>query len=113
MGSNPSSLSAAIPNSVSCGALVMPTGACPNCWRAWLAGSRNSIGLCWHGKVAWRVKSGALSVVPGVTREEHRAMIQYVNEMEAVCDPSAREPLSRHEASLQLDCRAGGRSPRA
>ena len=61
-----------------------PVGACPNCWRAWLVGSRNSIGYCWHGKVAWRVKSGALSVVPGVTREEHRAMVEYMSEMEAI-----------------------------
>ena len=69
-------------------ASVAPAGACPNCWRAWLAGTRSSIGYCWHGKVAWRVKSGALTVVPGVTREEHRAMLEYVDEMEAIMRPA-------------------------
>jgi hypothetical protein len=38
-----------------------------------LARPRNAIGYCWHGKAAWRVKSGALVVEAGVTREEHRA----------------------------------------
>jgi hypothetical protein len=32
-------------------------------------------------------KSGALSVVPDVTREEHRAMLEYVDEMESVMRP--------------------------
>ena len=66
---------------------MKPEAACPNCWRAWLVGPRESIGYCWHGKVAWRVKSGALSVVPGVMREEHRAMMEYVDEMEAIMRP--------------------------
>jgi hypothetical protein len=69
-----------------------PAGTCPNCWRAWLAGPRDSIGYCWHGKVAWRVKSGALVVLPGVTREEHRAMLEYIDEMEAIIRPTDRVP---------------------
>ena len=41
-----------------------------------------------HGKVAWRLKSGAeLAVAVGVTREEQRAMLEYVNEMESLSDP--------------------------
>jgi hypothetical protein len=54
-----------VPESSTNAALSAPADACPNCWRAWLAGARNSIGYCWHGKIAWRVKSGALSIVPG------------------------------------------------
>ena len=65
-----------------------PKCACPNCWRAWLnTKPRTMLGYCWHGKVAWRVKSGALAVVDGVTREEHRAMLEYANEMESVAMP--------------------------
>jgi hypothetical protein len=45
------------------------------------------VGYCWHGKVALRVKSGALAIVDGVTREEHRAMLEYANEMESVAMP--------------------------
>jgi hypothetical protein len=66
-----------------------PAAACQNCWRAWLTGPRNSIGYCWHRKIAWRAKSGAeFAVVVGVTREEHRAMLEYVNEMESVLSPA-------------------------
>jgi hypothetical protein len=67
---------------------VQPTPACPNCWRAWLTGARDSIGYCWHGKIVWRVKSDALVVLPGVTREEHRAMLEYESEMEAAIYPT-------------------------
>jgi hypothetical protein len=66
---------------------VQPQSACPNCWRAWLVGPRSAIGYCWHGKVAWRVKSGALAVAVEVTRDEYRAMLQYVSELEAVMRP--------------------------
>jgi hypothetical protein len=65
-------------------ALSAPAGVCPNCWRVWLAGSKSSIGYCWHGKIAWRSKSGALAVAPGVTRDEHRAMLKYATEIESV-----------------------------
>jgi hypothetical protein len=60
-------------------------GACPNCWRAWLyARPRTELGYCWHGKIAWRLKPDAeLAVVAGVTRDEHRTMLEYVNEMES------------------------------
>jgi hypothetical protein len=68
--------------------LSTPAGACPNCWKAWLIGPRSAIGYCWHGKVAWRVKSSVLSVVPEVTREEHRVMLEYVSEMEDVMRPN-------------------------
>jgi hypothetical protein len=67
---------------------VQPTSACPNCWRAWLAGSRTAIGYCWHQQTAWRLKSGALSVVPGVTREEYRAMVEYASEMDLLTHPT-------------------------
>jgi hypothetical protein len=69
--------------------IVAPAGACPNCWRAWLVGPRSAIGYCWHSKVAWRVKlGGELAVEAGVTREEYRAMLEYVNDMEAVMRPT-------------------------
>jgi hypothetical protein len=74
--------------------LIKPTDACPNCWRAWFTGPRNAIGYCWHGKVAWGVKSGPLAVVPGVTREEHRAMLEYLNEMESLV------PVSRSSSDV-------------
>jgi hypothetical protein len=72
--------------------LSQPKGACPNCWRAWLAGPQSGIGYCWHGKIAWRVKSGSLAVAEGVTREEHRAMLEYENEIEAVMHSAASSP---------------------
>jgi hypothetical protein len=64
--------------------------------RAPFAGERSSqqhrarqLGYCWHGKIAWRVKSGAeLAVAAEITREEHRAMLEYVNEMESVVRPA-------------------------
>jgi hypothetical protein len=66
---------------------VQPQAACPNCWRAWLVGPRSAIGYCWHGKMAWRVKAGGvLAVEAGVTREEYRAMLEYVNEMQLVAE---------------------------
>jgi hypothetical protein len=65
-----------------------PAGACPNCWRAWLVRPRDAIGYCWHGKVAWRVKSGALAVAPEVTRDEYHAMAEYITEMESVMRPT-------------------------
>jgi hypothetical protein len=34
------------------------------------------------------VKSGALSIVSGVTREEHRVMLEYVSEMEDIMRPN-------------------------
>jgi hypothetical protein len=65
-----------------------PAGACSNCWRAWLVGPRDAIGYCWHGKVAWRVKSGGeLAVAADVTRDQRRAMLEYVSEMAAVMQP--------------------------
>jgi hypothetical protein len=48
---------------------VKPVAICLNCWRAWLVGSRDSIGYCWHGKIAWRVKSGALRYPRGAPRD--------------------------------------------
>ena len=70
------------------GSITQPEGACPNCWRVWLAGPRSAIGYCWHGRVAWRVKIGAeLAVAAGVTREEHRAMLEYMNEIELLAQP--------------------------
>jgi hypothetical protein len=44
-----------------------------------------------HGKVAWRMKSGALVVAPGVTREEHRAMLEYISDMESLMPLPSRE----------------------
>ena len=67
--------------------LIKPTEACPNCWCVWLVGPRDSIGYCWHGKVAWRPKQSGLVVTAEVTREEHRAMLEYVREMEALTAP--------------------------
>ena len=70
--------------------LTQPTSSCPNCWRAGLnTRPRTALGYCWHGKIAWRLKSGAdLAVAPEVTREEHRAMLEYVNDMESVTRPT-------------------------
>jgi hypothetical protein len=65
--------------------LTQPALACANCWRAWLnSRPRSALGYCWHGKVAWRVKSGALAIAEGVTRDEHRAMLEYANDMESL-----------------------------
>jgi hypothetical protein len=48
-------------------------------------GSSDHRARCWHRKVAWRVKSGdELVIAVGVTREEHRAKLEYVSEMELV-----------------------------
>src|SRR5450759_5456865 len=70
-------------------AWCLSISACRTCWRAWLnARPRTTLGYCWHGKIAWRVKSDAeLTVAAGVTRQEHRAMLEYVNEMESVMTP--------------------------
>jgi hypothetical protein len=38
------------------------------------------------------VKSGALVVLPGVTREEYRAMLEYVDEMEVIIRPTDPVP---------------------
>jgi hypothetical protein len=61
-----------------------PKSACLSCWRTWLnARPRAELGYCWHGKVAWRVKAGdELAIAEGVTREEHLAMLEYLNEIE-------------------------------
>ena len=62
--------------------------------RAPIAGGRGTttpraaLGYCCHGKVAWRVKGAELAVAAGVTREEHRAMLEYVNDMESVTRPT-------------------------
>jgi hypothetical protein len=76
--------------------------------RAPIAGERGSqqhrarqLDNCWHGKIAWRVKSGAeLAVAAEITREEHRAMLEYVNEMESVM-----------RSAKSLDARAAPPSP--
>jgi hypothetical protein len=50
------------------------------------------IGYCWHGKVAWRVKSsGELAVAPEITRDEYHAMVEYTNEMELLGAQLSRE----------------------
>ena len=89
-----------------------PAGACPNCWRVWLVGPRSSIGYCWHRQTAWRVKSGALSVLAGVTREEHRAMMEYVDEMEAIMRPAKpRDPCGAPSAVQLKFSYVGQESP--
>jgi hypothetical protein len=63
--------------------IVAPAGACPNCWRVWLAGPRNTLGYCWHGRVAWRVRpSGEFIAAPGTDKTKHLAMVRALQKRE-------------------------------
>lgn len=66
------------------------TGACPNCWAAWVnARPRPGLGYCWHGKIAWRLTTRLEMVsMADVTRDEHRAMMEYQIEMDSLQRPA-------------------------
>lgn len=57
---------------------TQPNGACDTCWRVWLnARPRQSLGYCWHGYIAWRVRpSGEFITAPGTDRNKHLAMVR-------------------------------------
>jgi len=57
--------------------------ACPNCWRVWLTGPQSSVGYCWHGRVAWRVRpSGEFITAPGVDKNKHLAIVRALQKRE-------------------------------
>jgi hypothetical protein len=63
--------------------LVQPTDACPTCWRVWLAGPRNTVGYCWHGSVAWRIRPGGEFITKsGVDRVKHLAIVRALQKRE-------------------------------
>jgi hypothetical protein len=64
--------------------LIQPETACSTCWRAWLnSRPRKSLGYCWHGKVAWRVRpSGEFITAADVDRAKHLGMVRALQKRE-------------------------------
>ena len=64
--------------------ITQPLPACETCWRVWLnSRPRESLGYCWHGRVAWRVRpNGEFITTAGVDRIKHRAIVRALQRRE-------------------------------
>jgi len=78
--------------------LAQPERACATCWRAWLnTRLRASLGYCWHGYIAWRVRpSGEFITAEGVDRAKHLAMVRALQKRE----PQGLHSLASHIPSM-------------
>jgi hypothetical protein len=82
---------------------VQPESACPTCWRTWLnSRPRKSLGYCWHGAIAWRVRpSGEFITAPNTDKDRHLAMIRALDKREPQGFNVSLPKANRSHASLE------------